>query len=73
LQFKARLGKQSAGPYLEKKTITNKRAGGGAQGVDPEFKPQDYKKEKSKNKNKSTITKLFALRRKRLLVASDVY
>jgi hypothetical protein len=32
-------------PYL-KKTQHQKRAGGVAQGVGPEYKPQDHKKEK---------------------------
>jgi hypothetical protein len=34
-------------PYL-KKTLHKKRAGGMAQGVDPEFKPQCQKKKKAK-------------------------
>jgi hypothetical protein len=37
-------------PYLEK-LHHNKRAGGAAQGVDPEFKPQ-YHKKKKKGKKK---------------------
>jgi hypothetical protein len=39
LQFEASLGKEFERPYLE-----NKRAGGMAQGVGPEFKPQNKKK-----------------------------
>jgi hypothetical protein len=31
-------------PYFRKKTLHKKRAGGVAQGVDPEFKPQYHKK-----------------------------
>jgi hypothetical protein len=38
--------------YLEK-TLYKKRAGGVAQGVGPEFKPQ-YDKKKKKNPNKQT-------------------
>jgi hypothetical protein len=34
-----------------KKDITQKRAGGVAQGVGPEFKPQYHKKTKTKTKN----------------------
>jgi hypothetical protein len=37
-------------PYLEK-IHHNKRAGGAAQGVDPEFKPQYHKKKKKKGKS----------------------
>jgi hypothetical protein len=39
LQFKASLGKQFQRSYLEKNP-SQKRAGGVAQGVGPEFKPQ---------------------------------
>jgi hypothetical protein len=39
-------------PYLEK-IHHNKRAGGAAQGVDPEFKPQYHKKKKKKRKKES--------------------
>jgi hypothetical protein len=40
-----------ARPYL-KKTHHNKRAGGVAQGVGPEFKPQYCKKKREKKKEK---------------------
>jgi hypothetical protein len=35
-------------PYLEKKNPSLKRAGGVAQGVSPEFKPQYHGKKKEK-------------------------
>jgi hypothetical protein len=35
-------------PYLEKKNLSQKRAGKVAQGVGPEFKPQYHKKKKKK-------------------------
>jgi hypothetical protein len=38
--------------YLRKKPVTKKRAGGVAQGVDPEFKPQNHKKKKKEKKEK---------------------
>jgi hypothetical protein len=53
-------------PYLEKK-LSQKRAGGVAQGISPEFKPQCGKKRKQKpNKQNKTIrrgtcTKILAL------------
>jgi hypothetical protein len=46
--FKAILGKQFVRPYLEKNP-SQKRAGGVAQGVGPEFKPQYCKKKKKKS------------------------
>jgi hypothetical protein len=45
LWFKASLGKWFKKPYLEKNH--QKRAGGVAQGVGPEFKPQYQKKKKT--------------------------
>jgi hypothetical protein len=42
-------------PSLEKKT-PRKRAGGVAQGVGPEFKPQYQKKKKKNIKTKTTAT-----------------
>jgi hypothetical protein len=50
LRFKASLGKQLERPYLEK-TLHNKKAGGVAQGVGLEFKPQSTKKKKRVNNN----------------------
>jgi hypothetical protein len=44
-------GKWFMRPYLEKKPLT-KRAGGVAQGVGPEFKPQYHKKKKKKKEKK---------------------
>jgi hypothetical protein len=41
-------------PYL-KKNPSQKRAGGVVQGVDPEFKPQYYKKKKKRKKEISKI------------------
>jgi hypothetical protein len=38
--------------YLRKKPVTKKRAGGVAQGVDPEFKPHNHKKKKKKKRKK---------------------
>jgi hypothetical protein len=43
VRFKARLGKQFTRPHLEK-THHTERAGGVAQGVGPEIKPQHCKK-----------------------------
>jgi hypothetical protein len=43
-------------PYLEKPfTQTQKSSGGVARGVDPEFKPQYYKKKKKKQNQKLKI------------------
>jgi hypothetical protein len=44
--FKASLGKYFLSPYLEKNP-SQKRAGGVAQSVGPEFKPQHQKKDSS--------------------------
>jgi hypothetical protein len=44
----SKLGKQFARPYLDKNP-SQKRAGRGAQGVGPEFKPQYCQKIKIKN------------------------
>jgi hypothetical protein len=44
---KPALGKQFTRPYL-KKTPSQKRSGGVAQGVDPEFKSQPPKKKKTR-------------------------
>jgi hypothetical protein len=46
-RFEASLGKQFARPYLEKNPHKN-RAGGVAQGVGPEFKPEYCQKKKKK-------------------------
>jgi hypothetical protein len=51
LRFKARLGKQFIRLYLEKKK-SQKRAGGEAQDVGPEFKPQNPKKKERKKERK---------------------
>jgi hypothetical protein len=48
LRFEASLGKQFINPYLKKKTPSQKRSGGVAQGVDPEFKSQPPKKKKTR-------------------------
>jgi hypothetical protein len=45
LLFEASLGKQLMRPYL-KKTPSQKKAGGVAQGVGPEYKPQHHEKKK---------------------------
>jgi hypothetical protein len=52
LRFKARLGKQFIRLYLEKKK-SQKRAGGEAQDVGPEFKPQNPKKKRKKERKKT--------------------
>jgi hypothetical protein len=49
LQFKASLGKQFVRPHLEKNP-SQKRAGGVAQGIGPEFKLQYHTQKKSQNK-----------------------
>jgi hypothetical protein len=54
-RFKASRGKQFTRPYLEK-NHHKKGAGGVAQGVGPEFKPQYHKKTKQ-NKNLSPCLK----------------
>jgi hypothetical protein len=43
------------------KTLSQKRAGGVAQGIGPEFKPQYCKK--TKQKKKTTLFKNYAIRR----------
>jgi hypothetical protein len=49
LPFEASPGKQFKRLYI-KKTPSHKRAGGVAQGVGPEFKPQYHKNKKKTNK-----------------------
>jgi hypothetical protein len=58
-QLEASLGKQYSSLYL-KKPITQKRAGGVAHGVGPEFKPQ-YHQKKKKKKLKPQFTKFYGL------------
>jgi hypothetical protein len=48
-------------PYLEKPHDKKKRAGGVAQGVGPEFKPQYHKKKKKKKERKKICSSLAAL------------
>jgi hypothetical protein len=61
LQFEANPGKLFKRPYFggKKKTLHKKKAGGVAQGVGPEFKPQYQKKNKNPEKCICTHTDLF--------------
>jgi hypothetical protein len=56
LQFKASLGKQFHRTLSQKNpSHTKKRAGGMAQGIGSEFKPQYGKKKKNKPRDRSAI------------------
>jgi hypothetical protein len=64
LRFKASLG-QIVHETLSQKNPSQKRAGGVAQGVDPQFKPQYHKKrerEKERERERQQGDKMYPLR-----------